>query len=349
MSSFAPTEPSSVARSSNEVVQPLTSSTPSYATPSSALTPLSSTLLTLIPSHEPLLQPSNSDHAGYRAVAYYGNWDIYTRNYQPQQIPASKLTHLLYSFANVDSNGTVFLTDSYADTEKHYSTDSWSEPGNNVYGCIKQLQLLKATNRNLKVLLSIGGWTYTNTDHAMDKPMATSQGIQRFAASCVELIRDYGFNGVDVDWEYPTDKEQGSAFLALLQEIRRQMDDYANTLVYGDDLGHEMQPRFLLSIAAPAGETNYRNMPLREIGRVAGFVNLMVSWHFGGRFFLFRMVLLLTLWEIRRTTMRVRGIMLRDMLRISTPRLTIRSAPRTTLRLYWPRIMQQGFRLLNST
>ncbi|CAA9962119.1 chitinase 1 precursor [Pyrenophora teres f. maculata] len=274
-STFAATEPSTPTSSSNEVDQPFTSSPASYATPSPTLPQPSSTLLTLVPSHEPLAQPSNSTHAGYRAVAYYGNWDIYNRNYQPQQIPASKLTHLLYSFANVNSNGTVFLTDTYADTDKHYSTDSWSEAGNNVYGSIKQLQLLKASNRNLKVLLSIGGWTYTNTNRAMDTPMSSTRGIQRFAASCVQLIRDYGFDGVDIDWEYPTTTEQGSAFLGLLQEIRRQMDDYANTLVYGDEFGHEMKPSFLLSIAAPAGETNYRNMPLREISRVTDFVNLM--------------------------------------------------------------------------
>jgi len=282
---FAPAEPSTATSGSNQIYQSFTSNPASYTTPSPPLPQPSSTLVTIIPSHEPPVQPSNSSRqTGYRAVAYYGNWDIYTRNYQPQQIPASKLTHLLYSFANVNSNGTVFLTDPYADTDKHYSTDSWSEAGNNVYGCIKQLQHLKATHRNLKVLLSIGGWTYTNTNRAMDRPMATAQGIQRFAASCVQLIRDYGFDGVDIDWEYPTSPEQGSAFLALLQEIRRQMDDYADKLRYGNAFGHEMKPSFLLSIAAPAGETNYRNMPLREISRVTDFVNLMASeagpvWH----------------------------------------------------------------------
>ncbi|KAF7575321.1 ChiA, Chitinase [Pyrenophora tritici-repentis] len=237
ISTLAPAEPSTSIPSSNEIVQAFTFSPASYATPSPTTPQPSSTLLTLIPSHEPLAQPANFTHAGYRAVAYYGNWDIYNRNYQPQHIPASKLTHLLYS--------------------------------------IKQLQLLKASNRNLKVLLSIGGWTYTNTNRAMDTPTSSTHGIQRFAASCVQLIRNYGFDGVDIDWEYPSTTEQGSAFLALLQEIRRQMDDYANTLVYGDDFGHEMKPSFLLSIAAPAGETNYRNMPLREISRVTDFVNLM--------------------------------------------------------------------------
>jgi chitinase len=147
--------------------------------------------------------------------------------------------------------------------------------GNNLYGSLKQLQILKAKNWNLKVLLSIGGWTYTNTNKHMDGPMATAEGRQRFASSCVELIRDYGFDGIDVDWEYPKDKEQGHQWLELLKEIRSQMNKYADKFVHKDDSGYELKPKFLLTIASPAGEKNYRNLPLREISEVTDFINLM--------------------------------------------------------------------------
>ncbi|KAJ4365829.1 Chitinase 4 [Neocucurbitaria cava] len=222
--------------------------------------------------------------SGYRAVAYYGNWDIYARKYFPQQVPASKLTHLLYSFADNKPDGTVYLTDTYADTDIHYAGDSWSDSGNNVYGAMKQLQLLKQQNRNLKVLLSIGGWTYTNTKKDMDTPAFTAEGRQTFAASCVDMVKNYGFDGIDIDWEYPQDTTQGSQFLALLTEIRKELDAYAETLVYGDDSGNEEKPHFLMSIAAPAGEINYRNLPLQDISDVLDFVNLMAydysgSWN----------------------------------------------------------------------
>ncbi|KAF1839569.1 glycoside hydrolase [Decorospora gaudefroyi] len=223
-------------------------------------------------SSTPTPQPNPT---GYRAVAYYANWNIYARNFSPPSIPAPHLTHLLYSFANIRPDGTVFLSDPYADSDRHTADDSWSEAGTNVYGNIKALQLLKTQNRNLKVMLSIGGWTYTNTNKNMDIPMGTEAGRRAFAQSCVGMIKDYGFDGIDVDWEYPTDTQQGSQYLSLLTEMRTQMDAYADTLVYGDQYGNEMKPKFLLSIAAPAAERNVRNLPLGRIARVVDFINLM--------------------------------------------------------------------------
>jgi chitinase len=60
---------------------------------------------------------------GYQNGLYFANWDIYARNYQPQQLPVSQVTYILYAFANLGSDGTVVSSDSYADVQKHYPTD----------------------------------------------------------------------------------------------------------------------------------------------------------------------------------------------------------------------------------
>ena len=125
----------------------------------------------------------------------------------------------------------------------------------------------------MKILLSIGGWTYAHEQKHFDAPAATPQGRKKFADSCVTMIKDLGFDGIDIDWEYPQDAEQGQQLSLLLKEIRGAMNAYERKLE--GETG--TRPRFVLTIAAPAGEKNYGNMPLGEIAETLDFINLMVG------------------------------------------------------------------------
>lgn len=171
---------------------------------------------------------------------------------------------MYYAFASFGSDGTVISSDPYADLQKHYPTDSWNDAGNNAYGCVKQLYMLKKKNRQLKLILSIGGWTDSPKFPAM---AASDTARQTFARSAVKLVTDWGFDGIDLDWEYPENPTQASDFVKLLAELRKQLGAWtaANARGY----------RFLLTVASSAGPDHYNALDLKEADRYLDSWNLM--------------------------------------------------------------------------
>ncbi|KAL0929392.1 endochitinase [Colletotrichum truncatum] len=202
--------------------------------------------------------------SGYRNAVYFTNWSIYARDYHPQDLPVEKTSLLLYAFANVQSDGLVLPSDSFADLGALYDGDSREKCENDVCGCVKQLYLLKKANRKLKVLLSIGGATYSSNFSAA---AATESKRALFARSAVALMKDWGFDGLDIDWEYPVNEKEAQDFVLLLEKVRSEMDSYASQYAPGY--------HFLLTISSPAGPSNYNILPLSTISDTVDNFNLM--------------------------------------------------------------------------
>jgi len=200
-----------------------------------------------------------------RNVAYFVNWGIYGRKYPPSLIPAGDLTHILYAFANLKPDtGEVVLSDLWSDKDIHYANDSWNDVGMNLYGNLKQIYLLKKTHRHLKLMLSIGGWTYSPSFH----PIVINPAFREiFVKSSIAILEDYGFDGLDIDYEYPANDAQARGYVELLKELRHGLDAHA----------HKMGTNYCypLTVAAPCGPSNYEKLHAREMNKFITFWNLM--------------------------------------------------------------------------
>ncbi|KAH6699893.1 class V chitinase ChiB1 [Leptodontidium sp. MPI-SDFR-AT-0119] len=131
--------------------------------------------------------PAAGNSTTFRSVAYYANYldrAIYDRKFNPQDLLVDNLTHILYAFANIKPDTREYLSDAWADTDIPFPEDSLSEAGTNIYGCLKQLYLIKKKNRHLKVLLSIGGSSYSANFAAL---ISTVSGRIAFASTTVTL------------------------------------------------------------------------------------------------------------------------------------------------------------------
>ncbi len=211
-----------------------------------------------------------------RIVAYFAEWGVYERKYNVADVPADKLTHLNYAFAQIDADGECAVIDARAALEKVYPGDS-REAGA-LHGSFHQLQLLKKKYPHLKTLISVGGWSKSGrfSDAAL-----TDASRAKFAHFCVAFIVKYGFDGVDVDWEFPVAggaegnkarPEDRENFTLLLAELRKQLDER----------GKKDDTHYLLTFAAPAGPGEYKHIELAKVAPLVDWVNVMTYDFAGG-------------------------------------------------------------------
>jgi chitinase len=204
-----------------------------------------------------------------RIVAYFIEWGIYGRNYQPADMPLEKITHINYAFANIGADLRIAIGDPYAAIDNFYPGDTWDQP---YRGCYNQINnVLRTQYPHIKTLISVGGWTWSGrfSDVAL-----SSDSRAVFAASCVEFIRAYNFDGVDIDWEYPVccglgsntyRLEDNANYTLLLQELRLQLDAAAA----------QDGRTYLLTIAAPAGYDKVANIDPAGIAAACDWINVM--------------------------------------------------------------------------
>ncbi len=160
-------------------------------------------------------------------LGYFVEWGVYEKEYLPADLPAELLSHVVYAFLAVsDDDGDGWLecavADPWAALEK--PLERWV-PGTDPdagedRGTLNQLRVLKRAWPHLRLVVSIGGWGGSD-----DLPgiAASAEARSRFAASCVELMRRHGFDGLDLDWEFPELADR-DGLTALVGDLRSQLD-----------------------------------------------------------------------------------------------------------------------------
>jgi chitinase len=199
----------------------------------------------------PAAAQAHQSRKPYVKVGYFTQWGIYGRDFQLSKVQSSgaaaRLTHLNYAFGPVTADGVCASADSWADWGVQFtaglSVDGVADvPGQPLSGNLNQLAELKKANPNLRVLISLGGWT--GSAHFSDAAL-TDASRKKLVASCVDLwlkgnlpglaagVAAGIFDGIDLDWEWPGSAgndgnvfrpEDKHNFTLLAAEFRRQLD-----------------------------------------------------------------------------------------------------------------------------
>jgi chitinase len=200
----------------------------------------------------------------YMVVAYVAGY----REFDFSTIDVSGITHVNYAFANIRNGEVVF------DTTKIDGVVPNA-------GDIVELNSLKAGKPGLKVLVSVGGWTWSGgfSDAAL-----TEESRAKFARSCAAFVKEYQLDGIDLDWEYPNQPGAGNIhrpedvqnFTLMLKAVREELDLMAENEAKGN--------HYLLTIATGADEAYVKNTELGELHKYIDFLNIMTydfynGWH----------------------------------------------------------------------
>jgi GH18 family chitinase len=249
-----------------------------------------------------------------KIVGYYPNWGIYQKGFPVTKIRGDRINVINYAFLipldrtmptawdkivstyrgwkysnyaaymqqppGTTLTAGIGLFDEYADAGANSAGEALTmSPAYTPSSNFGQLQALKAKYPKLKTMISIGGWTLSAPLYSISRD---AQKRADFAKSSVYVMVKYGFDGIDVDWEYPggggldgsgvASTSDGANYNLLLKAIRDEMN--RQTAIDGK--------KYYLSIAGPGGDQNIANFDPKAVSQIADWINIMTYDFHGG-------------------------------------------------------------------
>ncbi len=191
-------------------------------------------------------------------VGYFPSWNWEHKNslMTYDKIPFNELTIIDYAFWHPLLDGNIAGINPVGDSLI-------------LYGTMGKLPLVALAHaNNVKVMLSIGGW-----EDSQNFPTVASTGLLRatFAHACVEAVKKFDFDGIDIDWEYPGYVEHNGTpadlvnSTELLEILRDSLDAY----------GMQVRKTILLSAALSATADHLSGYDVKKLASILDMLNVM--------------------------------------------------------------------------
>jgi chitinase len=203
-----------------------------------------------------------------------------------------KVTRVNWAFFQTNTQGQIWGTDSWADPNLLYGPFNWNPSENATEYCswdVPNNKNCKAHNyeegliyqahaAGAEIYPSLGGWSLSDPFPAM---AADEVARSNFVENCAQLIEDYNFDGLDLDWEYPGYEPHAGTpddtenYNLLLRDLRVRLDE----------LGQKTGKFYGLTSALPCGTKNIANIDIPTVAEYLTEFNLMTYGEFHFEYF----------------------------------------------------------------